>query len=696
MSDPIAPTATATAAVSSGSIPPAPPPPPPPLPLSLITTLLPHLLPPGPLPQEFLCKSLLQRLLYIPPSADDLDSHLTPFPPSSRRTDRDQSINQGGDDEENDDDVVLGQPISSRLKELSHGHRLSEVVYTREEEEVYAKVEILPEEQDVRSEVDDNGRVEIWFEFETLSEGGNGRGWVYHSARIPLPLPLASSSSSSAASATTTMTGRFYPNPESLPLASSLQENANAERGGGGDSTEGPSLLLDDGEAPAGYWAAFDSPPPQDQLSLSLGSDRGQHEDEHAEDAYWAQYSRPATAPITPPPMTPGGPLNPASATSTFAPGAHLDIDTDTHGSRSGGGRGSGSGSAYDISRSSSNGFGLGRGGIGMKDEKEILAARKLAESLRSLGLQDNQYNTKPGLVANGSDFGFGFGFGLGNGNRYDHNDNLNHSHTQNGCPDDLVYVTDEHQSHDHDHDHAHNYGSPFDTASAHTNANANADVTKPQEDNQSPHPRASIEVNGRPSHSRSGSASTSRNDGETGVQVKDRLRGKIAHALNVLWKEYCPRPSSSSSSTSPHSFDHDQSIGHDAARVDLDLDVDVYVDVDPGMVEERALSWLRLARGVLDAHSQPQPQPQPQLRKVGVVYPGSGGGGDLPPPLLLEERVHAKLETLWEMYSVLQEGQEASQNNFYRLVEGVIKRTAASVPGHEEDEVMRQETYYE
>ncbi|WWC69081.1 uncharacterized protein I206_103017 [Kwoniella pini CBS 10737] len=217
---------------------------PPPLPTSLVTTLLPHLLPPSPLPQELLAKSLLQRLLYLPPSPSDLDSYLSPFPSTEH------------------------QPISSRLTELTHGHTLGDILYTKEEEEIYAKLSILPE-----NEIKDES-IEIWFEFEHSSS--DSRGWVYHSARIPSQLNQ-----------------KFVSNPE---LSSTLVETESEEKMGYEEMNN-----LQGDQAPEGYWTGFDSSSNSNSPKSILNEFNENHED-----AYWAQYSRPQTAPITPGIHTPG------------------------------------------------------------------------------------------------------------------------------------------------------------------------------------------------------------------------------------------------------------------------------------------------------------------------------------------------------------------------------------------------------
>ncbi|WVW82671.1 hypothetical protein I302_104682 [Kwoniella bestiolae CBS 10118] len=210
----------------------------PPLPISLITALLPHLLPPSPLPQEFLSKSLLQRLLYLPPSPSDLDSHLSPFP---------------ADD---------AQPISTRLNELSHGHRLGDIQYTKELDEVYARINILPEHDGLIE-----NSVEVWLEFEYGNS--ESRGWVYHSARIP-----------------STTAHTFVSSPEQLSIISETEAQ--------NDDTIQYDIDNGNNEAPSGYWTAFDSPTSSPSPHTDI------LDDQHVEDAYWAQYSRPATAPITP------------------------------------------------------------------------------------------------------------------------------------------------------------------------------------------------------------------------------------------------------------------------------------------------------------------------------------------------------------------------------------------------------------
>ncbi|OCF71466.1 hypothetical protein I204_07524 [Kwoniella mangroviensis CBS 8886] len=214
----------------------------PPLPISLITNLLPYLLPPSPLPQEFLSKALLQRLLYLPPFLSDLDSHLSPFPSND------------------------SQPVSTRLSELCHGHQLGDVQYTKEGEEVYARIPILPE---LDSTTDES--VEIWFEYEYGNS--ESRGWVYHSARLPSGTQH-----------------QFVSTPEQLVnLLNEAGQNAMDEVG----------EVNGDNEAPEGYWTAFDSPTSSPSPHTDI------LDDQHVEDAYWARYSRPATAPITPGTHTP-------------------------------------------------------------------------------------------------------------------------------------------------------------------------------------------------------------------------------------------------------------------------------------------------------------------------------------------------------------------------------------------------------
>ncbi|WWC89664.1 uncharacterized protein L201_004589 [Kwoniella dendrophila CBS 6074] len=277
---------------------------PPPLPLSLITTLLPHLLPPSPLPQELLSKSLLQRLLYLPPSPEDLDSHLSPFPSSDNGTE---------------------QPFSSRLQELTHGHRLSEkTLYTKEGDEIYAKLSILPEHYDKNE--NENASIEIWFEFESSTTSPQeSRGWVYHSARIP----------------TTNSIHHFVSTPGELSSIN-LDAQITTTEFTGNDNDQNNL------EAPEGYWTAFDSPPSTNSLSLPLT------EHEHDNDAsYWAQYSRPATAPITPGIHTPG-----------FQPNIKSPL-------------------------------GLGKTSSNNNDQEE--QARKLTESLNQLGLNHLNNDIKNG-----------------------------------------------------------------------------------------------------------------------------------------------------------------------------------------------------------------------------------------------------------------------------------------------------------
>ncbi|WRT67501.1 uncharacterized protein IL334_004473 [Kwoniella shivajii] len=234
---------------------------PPPLPISLVTTLLPYLIPPSPLPQEFLSKSLLQRLLYLPPSSDDLDSHLSPFPSSSSPSTSSSS-------------APTFQPISSRLQELSHDHQLSSTRYTKEGEDVYAKIVISPEHVDDSMSIDKS--VEVWFEYESPSTGGaESRGWVYHSSRLPQPTSVL----------------QFVSDPSLLSTLTKADEVMDY-----GHDHDEENL---DGQAPEGYWTAFDSPPSTNSPSLPH-TDLGEQSERERDDAYWSQYSRPPTAPITP------------------------------------------------------------------------------------------------------------------------------------------------------------------------------------------------------------------------------------------------------------------------------------------------------------------------------------------------------------------------------------------------------------
>ncbi|WVQ92304.1 hypothetical protein IAS59_006113 [Cryptococcus gattii] len=207
---------------------------------AVIQELLPHLLPPSPLPQHLLSKSLLQRLTYLPPSPSDLDAHLSPFPSSKE------------------------QPISTRLRELSRGHRWSEKQYVREDEDIFARMIVEREEG--------GEGVEVLFEWEGGSEGSEGRGWVYHSARLP-----------------SISERNWVASPALLPPPISAVPKSSY------DDADDPYA------APAGYWSAFDDEPLSDIKEPGYESDHV-----GAEDDYWAQYSRPATAPITPGTHTPG------------------------------------------------------------------------------------------------------------------------------------------------------------------------------------------------------------------------------------------------------------------------------------------------------------------------------------------------------------------------------------------------------
>ncbi|WVQ86172.1 hypothetical protein IAT38_008340 [Cryptococcus sp. DSM 104549] len=260
------------------------------LPPTLLTDILPHLLPPSPLPQELLSKSLLQRLLYLPPSPSDLDAHLSPFPSSE------------------------DQPVSSRLRELARGHKWGVAEYTREGEEVFARMVVEKEEG--------GDGVEVWFEYEGEVAGGQGRGWVYHSARVQVARGGLVGDKGDEQ--------QWVSSPSALPPAEL-------------PSPDSPSAAEDADPlaAPADYWAAFDDAEGEKHTQTSLPSypngNGHAHTNGHsihfdlppspgfeaqaAEDAYWAMYSRPATAPITPGIRTPGAPL--AHSDSNPGPDGH-------------------------------------------------------------------------------------------------------------------------------------------------------------------------------------------------------------------------------------------------------------------------------------------------------------------------------------------------------------------------------------
>ncbi|TYJ57316.1 hypothetical protein B9479_002049 [Cryptococcus floricola] len=215
----------------------------PPLPPPILARLLPHLLPPAPLPQDILSKTFLQRLAYLPPPPDDLDAHLSPFPSTP------------------------DQPVSSRLRELTRGHQWGKTEYTREGPDIYARLVVEKEHG--------GDGVEVWFEHEPDAPGTLGRGWVYQSARIPSVTDHA-----------------WVSDISSLPppLSESLDTTPT-------EATDDPTT------APSDYWAGFDDDEPTEGPHVAFDLPDGQ-----AEDAYWAQYSRPATAPMTPGPRTPGTP----------------------------------------------------------------------------------------------------------------------------------------------------------------------------------------------------------------------------------------------------------------------------------------------------------------------------------------------------------------------------------------------------
>lgn len=87
--------------------------------------------------------------------------------------------------------------------------------------------------------------------------------------------------------------------------------------------------------------------------------------------------------------------------------------------------------------------------------------------------------------------------------------------------------------------------------------------------------------------------------------------------------------------------------------------------------IEEKAMEWLRLAQPVVDPLASP------------ITINRSLNG----------ERVVAKLEVLKDMYELLNEAEE--EQGFWRMVEGVIRKSSGEEEGME-DEVTRQQMYYE
>ena len=130
---------------------------PPPLPPSILDLILSHLLPPSaPLPPQLLSRSLLDRHTFLPPSPNDIDAHLSPFPSNP------------------------SQPISSRLLELTEGYEVDEAGYIHDGEVFLSRVPIRPTHSPYPK--GDGEGVDLIFEFE---EGERGRGWLYRSARLP-------------------------------------------------------------------------------------------------------------------------------------------------------------------------------------------------------------------------------------------------------------------------------------------------------------------------------------------------------------------------------------------------------------------------------------------------------------------------------------------------------------------------------
>jgi hypothetical protein len=186
------------------------------LPLSVFQPILSHLLPPQPpLPSGLLSRSLLDRLKFLSPDPADFDTHLTPFPSSS------------------------SQPISSRLAELAAGYELDRPTYAHDGEALLARISLRP------NPLGGRGGVAVIFEFE---EGANGRGWVFHSARIP----------------------------EDVQQLDWVEDIAAVSQKQRGEEDLGEGVALDD------YWAGFTPPTPT--IELADGGKEGGEED------HWAKY----------------------------------------------------------------------------------------------------------------------------------------------------------------------------------------------------------------------------------------------------------------------------------------------------------------------------------------------------------------------------------------------------------------------
>jgi hypothetical protein len=244
------------------------------LPPHIITTILSHLLPPiPPLPHELIAKTLFDRLRYLPPSDDDVESWLTPYPPAEAPT--------------------KGSELVERLTGLANGHELGQAVYATDGEMVFARIPIVPPSTYARPAEaaanplrssdggleDDGESVDVILVYEG---GENERGWVYHASALPSAQIGQLDWKPDLSSVRLTPATQSESISLNTPDETTLNPPAGcyaAEPGHGANGT-----------APADYWAGFS--PPKETIDLS---EEYQPDTADQEAAYWAQYSAAAT-----------------------------------------------------------------------------------------------------------------------------------------------------------------------------------------------------------------------------------------------------------------------------------------------------------------------------------------------------------------------------------------------------------------
>lgn len=189
--------------------------------------ILSHLVPPAlPLPSQVLARTFLERLSFLPPDPDDLDAHLTPFPPAPAppSTAADPMAK----------DARNPNALHAALERLSGSLKISDTEYAHDGEMTIARTRLAPE-------FGDDGSVDTFFEHE---DGDKGRGWVYRGASLG-----------------------GYGTGDQWNWTNRV-EDVQYNSGG-----------YDDENAPDNYWAGFT--PPNERVQLPG--------DENEED-YWAQY----------------------------------------------------------------------------------------------------------------------------------------------------------------------------------------------------------------------------------------------------------------------------------------------------------------------------------------------------------------------------------------------------------------------